>query len=453
MEKLVVLGGGPGGYASALRASQLGCQVTLIEEKELGGVCLNEGCIPTKALIKVARFIEEIKKSKRLAIEIKDYRWDWNKIQIRKKQIVERLRQGLNALFKSRKINLIKGKGKIIKPNKIIINEEQEINYEKIILATGSRAFIPPLFNCSSPYLLTSREALALTELPEEISIIGAGVVGCEFAYLFSAMGVSVTLVELEDHILPGADKKCALLLEGFLRKMGIKLYLSTKITNLIPEEKGIQIKLENGKNWFSPLVLVAVGREPVVEAFDTLNLEKEGKVIKVNEYLQTSLEGVYAVGDITAGPQLAHKAIAQGKLVAENIIKGDKKSFLSTIIPSCVYTHPEYASIGKTEETLERENIKFKTITLPIQINGRALCEEEKEGFIKLIYSPYDKKILGVHMLSALATELISLVIPFIQAGATLDVVTSCIYPHPTMSELWGEIVDKALGQSIHSL
>ncbi len=455
--KISILGGGPAGYVAAIRAAQLGADVVLIEEKELGGVCLNVGCIPTKALLKTADTNMIIKKSKEFGIESYIENINWKTAVDRKNRIVKNLNAGLAQLIKASGVTVIKGRGKVVSDRKIVVQTTDEtINVicEKMILTTGTIPLIPNIKGIDLDGVMTSNDALNIDSLPESIVIIGAGVIGLEFATMFGLMGVKVTVIELCDSILPGIDSEIAAELHKIIKRQGISIKLSAAVTNIEKAEGGLAVTYTSSESTNTQnceKVLVAVGRKFNLAAIQGLPLQVDNGAIVVKDNMETNIEGIFAAGDITGGKLLAHLAFMEGKIAAENAM-GINSKINQNAIPACIYTHPEVASVGITEEEAAAAGLSVKVGRFNFRNNGRTLTLGGREGFIKVI-ADQDNTIIGAHILGANASEMISELTLAITLKATANDLANMIHPHPTLNEAIWEACGDVLGKSIHKV
>ena len=457
---ICILGGGPAGYVAAIRAGQLGKTVVLIEKEYIGGTCLNWGCIPTKALLKTAETIETIKKSNEFGVTSAISDINIANAVTRKDRIVKSLKIGLEYLLNNQKVAIIKGEGLIESANRVKAkfnteeNEDLIINCDKLIITSGSKPLVPPLSGMELDGVITSNEAINLAEIPASMTIIGAGAIGLEIATLFNAMGTKITVIELQDKILPQEDIEITAELLKIMKRQGIKFRLGAKVKEIKKvdnelittiEENGTESEISSEK------VLVAIGRKlnltPDIEA---LGLKLNGKAIEVNELMETSIPNIYAAGDVIGGKLLAHLAFAQGKAAAENACGGKTKINYNTV-PACVYTHPEVASVGMSEADAIAEGYNTKVGRFDFRNNGRALCQGSRDGFVKVVIDEKTGIILGSQILGAQASELISEITLAITLGAKAEVLADMIHPHPTLSEAIMEACGDALGLAIH--
>ena len=455
---LCILGGGPAGYVAAIRASQLGAKAVLVENREIGGTCLNRGCIPTKALLKTGEVLGMVSRSKEYGILAAGSGTDMNSIFARKDRIVKSLRVGLEHLMVKNNIEVLSGKGTIENTGKVIVTtKDSDISVlcRKLLITTGSEPAKPGIPGIDLAGVLTSDEALNLKEIPESITIIGAGAIGLEFATWFRSLGASVTIIEMLDHILPGEDHEVTAELLKILKRQGIKFKLGLRITEIRQTESGISVSSESGgekSDVTSEKVLLAVGRKlnSISPDIVSLGVSVIQRAIKVNELMETSVPNVYAAGDVVGGKLLAHLAFAQGKVAAENAF-GIKNRINENAIPACVYTSPEVASVGLSEEQALSKGIEAKVGRFDFRNNGRALCHGEREGFVKVVTNGKTGVIIGAVILGHNASELISELTLAISLGAKADDIADLVHPHPTLSEAVMEACADAVGRAIH--
>lgn len=437
---LAVIGGGPGGYVAAIRASQLGAKVVLFEENNLGGTCLNRGCIPTKALLKSVRAWQELKMLHQLAItgvDLKEARIDWTKLQGRKQRIVTRLTMGVASLLQAHGVDVIQGSAEMVDP-KLIRVQDQTYQADHVIIATGSKPKLVPLPGIDSPAVVTSDELLSLEQIPASLIILGGGVIGVEFAFIFRELGAEVTIIEMEERILPNMDEDIARQAARVLKSNGIQIYTSSKALEI----KGNSLFVEknqsaNIQEIAGDKILLAVGRTPSYKGIDAerLGIKTAKGAIITDEFLRTSIPQIYAVGDVNGKYMLAHKAFAEGIAAVENIM-GNSQKMGYEAIPQCVYTFPEMASVGLTEQEAHERAGAIKVGRFPLAANGKAQLEGETRGFVKVIFAAESGKILGVHIMGTSATELIAEAVTAIKLDATVEELVDCIHPHPTISE-----------------
>ncbi|MDH5806890.1 MAG: dihydrolipoyl dehydrogenase [Candidatus Methanomethylicaceae archaeon] len=439
---VAIIGSGPGGYVCAIRLAQLGKKVVVIEEKEIGGTCLNRGCIPTKALLHIALIMKNIKNSESIGISTSIINFDFNKAKAWINNIILKLRSGISYLFKNYKIELIKGKASFSSPNELFV-ENHKIEAENIVIASGSCPSIIPSIKPDSRRIFTSDDIFNLEEFPKNLIILGGGVIGIEMATAFSYLGSNVTLIEMMNQILPGFPKDIVHPVESSLRKFGVNIYLDTKAENCEFHNNKVKIKLNNGNTIEGDYVLLAIGRRPNVEG---LNLDNAGVklnekgFIKINNKMEAT-SGIFAIGDVIGLPFLAHKAMEEGYNVAE-IIAGIRDSMPKLFIPQVVYSDPEIAIIGSCEGN------KFSKF--PLTALGRAYTLNKTEGFVKIIYDE-TYKIIGIQIVGHEASELISEASLALTHSMSLEDISKTIHPHPTLSEAILEASRLGLGKCIH--
>jgi len=452
---IAILGGGPAGYVAAIRAAQLGAEVILIEEKALGGVCLNVGCIPTKALLATASLLSNISSAKEHGITCELKSIDWSVAAARKDRVVRSQGLGLEQLLNAKNITIIKGRGRVVSAHEIIAETtegEVSIHCRKMILATGSSPKILPI--PGAELALTSDDILALTELPSSLAIIGAGVIGLEFATIFSAAGVKVTLIELEDRLLSDEDEGAARELLKLLKRQGIAFKLGAEVLRIEQQGDALTISYRSGnreQTVAAQKMLMAAGRKLNSDIFAALPLAIEGGAIVVNDRMETSVPDVYAAGDVIGGKLLAHLAFAEGKTAAENAL-GRERSLNYNAVPSCIYTNPEYATAGLTEDQAIEQGINPRVGTFSFRHNGRALTLGEREGFVKVI-ADENGIIIGAHILGPEASEMISEMTLAVTLGAKAEVLADMIHPHPALNEALWEACSAIAGQAIHQI
>lgn len=452
--KAIVIGGGPGGYTCAIRIAQLGGKVCVVEEDKVGGTCLNRGCIPTKALLASAGLFSRIKKAKDFGINVDNYSMDFSAMMQRKDKIVTRLRMGVEYLLKNNGVEIIRGSGKIAGKGAVeVTNNEQQvmINGENIVIAAGSKPAKIPGIDCDGRNVVSSDEILSLASLPASLLIIGGGVIGCEFACIFSEIGTKVTIVEMLPQILPTEDEEIAKTLRGILEKRGIKIYTETKVDKVDSKQNTVTSELSNGEKIEAEKVLVCTGRAPNTKE---LGLDEAGVVLEKNKVVVdkrmcTNIEGIYAIGDAVGGILLAHVAMAEGVVAAENIMGEDVKVDY-TAVPSCIFTFPEIGSVGLNEKKALESGAEIVIGKFPFTASGKALATGEAEGFVKVI-SDKSGKILGVHIIGPEATNLIAEAALCVQNNIDIDGIIKTIHAHPTLSEAVLEATLDTKGEAIH--
>lgn len=449
---VAVIGGGPAGYFAAIRAAQLGAKVAIVEKKSYGGTCLNVGCIPTKTYLKNAEIIEAIEMGagRGINFESTNYSIDMDKLVKFKDGVVKKLTMGVEALLKSNGVDVFRGVGKINKNKDVVVDGTQIIKADKIILAGGSKVSKINIPGIDNPKVLSSDEILSLKEVPAALTVIGGGVVGTEMALAMHAIGSKVTIVEMMDRIVPALDKEASEALASALKKKGIKILNSVSITGI--EEKGgkLLVKLGNGEAIESDKALLSIGRVPDLEGIGEVEFEVERGKIKVNEYMETSVKGIYAPGDVNGIKMLAHVAFRMGEVAAENAVKGNTRTVKLASAPSVVYTSPEVAMVGLTEEQA-REKYDIRVGRFDFAANGRAMASGENHGFVKVIADAKYGEILGVHIVGPSAAEIINQAAAMMELEITVDEVVKTIYGHPTYSEALYEAFADVLGEAIH--
>ena len=448
---VLIIGGGPGGYVAAIKAVHLGLKTVLIEKDKLGGVCLNKGCIPTKALVATAETIYHIQRAREFGIHLRGYSLDFAAIMERKDRIVRMVSSNLDQLTKSNKIRVIKGEGQIVEPGEVeVLFEEgqREILHTKnIIIATGSKVMKLPIPGIDSDGVITSDEALSLKELPSRMIIIGGGVVGIEFASIFKALGVEITIVEMLPRILPSIDEEISRRLTQILKRKGIGIITDCKVKDIRKDNQNLGIlvsKLEGGIILEAEKVLLAAGRVPELGNIDVqgLGIKLDKGVIKVDGRMRTNIPGIYAIGDVVGKIMLAHVASREGIVAVENIF-GKKVSMDYKAVPNCVFSIPEVASVGLTEEEARRGNSNIKVSKFPFRANSKALIMGETEGMVKIIANGDNLKLLGVHILGVHASDLIAEVTLALSMGATAKDIINTIHAHPTLEEMIAETAE----------
>lgn len=457
--ELAILGAGPGGYVAALRAAQLGAQAILIEEGNLGGICLNVGCIPTKALLRSAEVYRTFQHAEDFGLQIEgSIRPDWPSIQARKQRIVRQLVGGVQVLLRKAGVQVIQGRGQFVAPKTLEVTTadgSQQVEAQNIVIATGSRSVQLPLPGMELPGVIDSTGALELEDLPERLLIIGGGVIGVEFADLFGAFGVDVTVVEMLDSLLPLMDPDLGQALAKIMKERGANLNLSSRVTRLDAVSGGLRATLATPAGEVgidADKVLVAVGRRPNVEDLGLeiagVHVEKTG--IPVDTRMQTNIPGIYAIGDVTGGVQLAHVASQGGEVAVENAL-GHASTLNLKTIPAIVYTDPEIASVGLTEQQTRDAGYDVKTGRFPLRASGKALTYGETNGFVKVVTESRFGEVLGLHIVAPHASDLIHEGGLALALEATLDEVASTLHGHPTLGEAVREAVLAARGGAIH--
>ncbi len=457
---LIVIGSGPGGYVAAIRASQLGMKVGVVEKAELGGICLNWGCIPTKALLKSANVFEYIKHATDYGINVKDSSADFTSIIKRSRDVAAGMSKGVQFLFKKNKIDQIVGFGKLKKGNKVEVTDaagkKTDYDAKHIILATGGRSRELPSLPIDGKKIIGYREAMVLPQQPKKLLVVGSGAIGVEFAYFYSTLGTEVTIVEFLPRVVPVEDEEVSKQLERSFKKAGMTIYTSSEVTKVDTSGKGCiatvktatgEIKLE------ADVVLSAVG---VATNLEGIGLEEvgvkteKGKVI-VDDYYKTNIPNVYAIGDIVKGQALAHVASAEGIICVEKIAGHHPQPLDYNNIPGCTYCTPEIASVGYTEEAAKKAGYQIKVGKFPFSASGKAKAAGASDGFVKVIFDAKYGEFLGAHMIGANVTEMIAEVVAARKLETTGHDIIKTVHPHPTMSEAIMEAAAAAYGEVIH--
>lgn len=453
---VIVIGGGPGGYVAAIKAAQLGGKVAVVEKDKLGGVCLNWGCIPTKTLLKTAKLYRDILRGKDfgiVGIDDAEVRVDWKLLLKRKDRVVNRLVKGIYTLFKRNKIDLYEGIGKVLDKNRVEVNGEI-ITGKNLIIATGAQENFPDIEGLKEALeagkLINSKGALQLEEIPKDLVIIGGGVIAVEFATLFNTLGSNVTLIQRSKRILSSIEEEMALSLQKQLIRDGVNIVTDTKLKSITLD--GVLIEHEGEEKLFKgDKYLISLGLKPQLKGIEGLNFELDSKgFIKTNERLETSVKGVYAIGDLNGKFALAHVASAEGIVAAENIM-GIDSIMNYNIVPTGIYTFPELASVGLTEEEARKKGHDITVSKFPLAANGKALAEGEATGFVKIISDNEYGEVIGVHIMASNATDMISEAIVAMQLESTVYDIAKAIHPHPTLSEAVMEAAFGSIDRPIH--
>ena len=445
---VIVIGGGPGGYVCAIRAAQLGLKTACIESRgALGGTCLNVGCIPSKSLLNLSENFQKAKKEfNHQGIEISDIRLNIKKMMLNKEKSIQILTKGVEFLFKKNKVTYLKGKGVLFSKNNVVVyneNKKTSFNTKNIVLATGSDVTPIPGIQIDEKNIISSTGALSLEQVPKKLVVVGGGYIGLEMGSVWSRLGSDVTVIEYLDHITPGMDREISKEFQKILTKQGIKFKLNCKVSSIFSKNNSVKIKFqEKNSNKEETIdaekVLVSVGRKPYTEG---LNLSKVGVKkdekgrIAVNTKLQTSIKNIYAIGDVIKGPMLAHKAEEEGIAVAE-IIAGQAGHVNYDIIPGVIYTSPEVATVGKTEEFLKINNISYKIGKFPFMANSRAKVNNETDGFVKILADKTTDKVLGVHIIGPHCGDMIAEMALAMEFGASAEDIARTCHAHPTHTE-----------------
>jgi dihydrolipoamide dehydrogenase len=453
-----VLGSGVGGYVAAIRLGQLGKEPILIEKGDLGGVCLNTGCIPSKALIRVAKLKKRVEAAKQIGVDVSGLKIDLPKVQAWKQSVVDKLTSGVEYLCKGNNVKIIKGLGTFKGPHDLNVQTAsgtEAIEAKNTIIATGSRPFELPSFKFDATHVISSTEALALQEVPKNFVVIGGGVTGLEMGTMYAQLGSKVTVIEMLEQLLPGTDIQLVRIVERGLRKLGVEYHVKSKANEY--RDGKVYATLEDGKEaaFDADKVLVTVGRRP---NSDQIGLEKTGVgldshgFIQVDKKMRTSVPGIYAIGDVVGPPMLAHKASKEG-IVAAEVIAGMNSEADFRAIPGVVFTDPEIATVGLTEDQAKEQGFDPIVGKFPFTALGRALLAGETEGFAKIVADKSSDLVLGVHIVGAEASDMISEAALAIEMGATLEDIGFTVHPHPTLPESIMEAAEAAKGKAIHIL
>jgi dihydrolipoamide dehydrogenase len=457
---VIVLGSGPGGYVTAIRASQLGLKTAVVERESLGGICLNWGCIPTKALLKSASVFEYINHAKEYGIEVTGAKHDFTAVVKRSRGVAEGMSKGVQFLMKKNKIDVIMGSGKVLPGKKVSVTAadgtSQEIQASQIIVATGGRSRNLPNMPQDGKKIIGYREAMTLPEQPKSMVIVGSGAIGVEFAYFYNAMGTKVTVVEYAQNIVPVEDEDVSKALAKSFKASGIEIMTSSEVTSVDTSGKGCKVKVKSGETeqiLEADIVLSAAG---VVANIENIGLEEVGIVtdkgkIVVDKHYQTNIPGYYAIGDCVPGQALAHVASAEGIICVEQIAGHHPAALDYNNIPGCTYCSPEIASVGYTEKAAKAAGYELKIGKFPFSASGKASAAGHKDGFVKLIFDAKYGELLGAHLIGANVTEMIAECVALRKLETTGEELIKTVHPHPTMSEAIMEAAAAAYGEVIH--
>ena len=457
---LIVLGSGPGGYVAAIRASQLGRKVSIIEKESLGGVCLNWGCIPSKALLRSAQLFHDMKRASDFGFSGVEPKIEFPKIIDRSRDVAGKLSGGVSYLMKKNKVEVISGTGSIRKGKSVSVKDssgkESSYSFKDIIIATGARARAIPGVEVDGDVIHTYRTALEYKRQPEKLLVIGAGAIGMEFAYFFHTLGTKVTVVEMFDQILPVEDEEIAKTLEKHYQKNGMEIITGAAVSNIVKKGKKVTASIKSKDKeieWDGDCLLMAVGVSPNTEniGLEEVGITTNKGFIKVDEFLRTNIPNHFAIGDVTGAPMLAHKASHEGLVAAEAACGKLNHPMKHDNIPGCTYCQPQVASVGMTEKTLKEKGIKYKVGKIPFSAIGKAIAIGEPEGFIKVLIDEKVGEVLGVHILHTEATELIAEAVAIRTHEGIAGSVLDTIHPHPTLSESVAEAMALALGRPIN--
>ena len=457
---LVVIGGGPAGYAAAIRAGQLGKQVACIEVERAGGTCLNWGCIPSKALLKSAEVYQDITNSEVYGFTAGKPKVDWSKVMGRSRDVAEKMAGGIEFLFKKNKVDYLRGRGKINVPGIIEITDGEDkgkvVMAENTIVATGCRSRVIPGVEVDGERVMTSREALVMKKMPKSILIVGAGAIGVEFAYFLNAFGCEVKLVEMLDRVVPVEDEDISKALNRAFKKQGIQIHTGTKIENFEVQKTQVKadlVKGEKSEKVTAEALLLSIGVTPNVEGLLSPKVKlgfSDRGYIEVDDRYETNVKGVYAAGDIIGPPWLAHVATWEALQVVDGIF-GVSEPVRLKEFPACTYCQPQIASVGKTEAALKADGVDYKVGQFPFTASGKAVASNHSEGFVKVLSDQQYGEILGAHIIGHEATELIAEYALAMKSEITVDEIHHTIHAHPTLSEALMEAAADSMGEAIH--
>jgi dihydrolipoamide dehydrogenase len=456
MAKILVLGGGPAGYVAALRAAQLGAEVAVVESRDIGGTCLNRGCIPTKAMVAGAERLQQAREGDAFGVHAEGVALDFAAFMARKDATARQLREGVEHMLAARKVEVVAGHGRLAGPGRLVLDDGHALEGDAVILATGSDAVRLRLFDFSDPRVMTSDELLRIDHVPASLVIVGGGVIGCEFASVFARLGTVVTVVEMLDQLLPGEDKRVGKTLQQAFKKAGIEVVLKAGVESAEGRDDGVHLALAGGRELVASAVLVAVGRRPVSEGMGLAEagVEIDGRgFVVADETQRTTLDGVFAAGDVAGPPLLAHWAYHQGQAAAENAVTGGRLTVDRRIVPNCVFSSPEVASVGLTEDRAKQEGREVEVAHLRFNAVSKAVVEGEAEGFVRIVCEPGGGVVLGASLVGPRVTELVHELALAARAGLTLRDVAGTIHAHPTLAEGVGEAALGGLGRGMHSL
>jgi dihydrolipoamide dehydrogenase len=459
---VVVLGGGPGGEPAAIRASQLGLKVACIERDRVGGICTNWGCIPTKALLKNAEIYQDfLDAPKEWGITYDNLKVDFGAIIKRSRGVTDKNVRGIEFLFKKNKIELINGNGVLTSANTIEVTAKdgtkRTVSAARIIIATGARARLLPNLKADGKRILTATEAMIMDHVPASMTIVGSGAIGIEFAYFYHTFGTKITIIEMMPNILPVEDTEVSAELEKIYKKKGMTIYTNTKVSNVSVGDNGttVEIETQDGKKEKidAECTLIAIGVQGNTEniGLEKLGIKMTKGFIDVDEFMQSSVKGVYAVGDVAGPPWLAHVATAEGLVAAEHIAHGEAHAVDYDNIPGCTYCQPQVASVGLTERAAKEKGMQVKIGKFPFTAIGKARAISHTEGFVKLIFDARYGELLGAHIIGAEATEMLEELTIARSHGATMESILKTVHPHPTLSEAVMEAASVAMGEAIH--
>jgi len=456
---IAIIGAGPGGYVAAIRAAQLGAKVALVERERVGGVCLNWGCIPTKAMVSSIEMLLDIERAEEYGVLVSEPAFDFERMMERAGKVVERLVSGVETLLEAHKVEVINGVGELISSNRIRASGEtyRELKANAVIIATGSVATKPPVPGLDLPGVVTSREIFALKEAPEELVIVGGGVIGIEFAGIFNALGSKVTIIEMLPSILHTVDEELARRFHQELRRQGVQIHTGSPLKEIRQGQDGLEVVYDrkDGEGVVSAeLVLMSTGRIPYTEGLnlESVGVKLDGSAIEVDEHMATNVPGIYAIGDVVGGYMLAHVASREGEVAVEHAL-GKASAIDYRALPNCVFAMPEIAGVGLLEQEAKEQGIAYSKSRFPFTASGRALAMGDTTGLVKMICEQETKKVLGLHIMGPHASDLIAEGALAIQLGATAEDIARTIHAHPTLPEA---VMEAAMGQGegpIHAM
>lgn len=450
---IAILGSGPGGYVAAIRAAQYGATVALIEKADLGGTCLNWGCIPSKALLESVHLLKLMRRAEAFGLVCEDPAFDLEALYERKDTIVDRLRKGVASLMKKHKIDVIRGHGRLTGPTAIEVEGHGTVSAGRILLATGTAPLRPDFLPMDEETVVDSDYFLALTELPESVLVLGGGYIGCEMATILNGLGVEVTVVEMLPRLLPAADGDVSKEIRKVFKKLGIDVRLDTKLESMAVEDGAVTAKLAGGKSVTADKALVAIGRVPCTGdiGLDAAGVETDDKgFVPVNEHFQTNIPTIYAIGDITGRVQLAHVATRQGLMAAAHAT-GQHATTDWRVVPAAIFTQPEVGQVGLTEEEAREAGHAVRTSVFPLRNLGKAQCTGELDGFFKIVAEEESGEILGLHVVGPHASDIVAQAALALQLECTVEELARTIHAHPTLAEGMMESAESWLGLGIH--
>lgn len=453
---VLVIGGGPGGYVAAIRASQLGLKTAVIERDKLGGVCLNWGCIPTKALLRSSEVHHLIQNADQFGIKVKGVDFDIKKVVDRSRKVASQLSSGIDHLMKKNKVDVIKGTAKILSPGKVSV-ASNKIEAKHIIIATGARARVLPGLEPDGDLIMTYKEAMTPKKFPKKLLVVGSGAIGVEFASFYKNMGADVTIVEIADRIMPVEDQEVSAFVKKSFESQGMRILTGAKLESVEKKKNKVTAKITDGKKEIKEdfdSVITAVGIQANTEelGLENTKVQLDKGSIHTNQWCETNEKGIYAIGDVAGAPWLAHKASHEGVICVEKIAGGKKvHPMKKELIPGCTYAMPQVASIGLTEDQAKEQGYSVKVGKFPFIANGKAIALGDTNGFVKTIFNEKTGELLGAHMVGAEVTEMIQGYVVAMGMETTEEELMHTIFPHPTLSESMHESVLNAYGRAIH--